>query len=76
MIKIGDRIPEVVIPVRIPASDGSDAEWKYLTTTEQFAGKKVLLFALPKCIYSNLFYFSVFDTFNENASQFARKGYR
>ena len=40
MIKIGDRIPEVVMPVRIPASDGSDAEWKYLTTTEQFAGKK------------------------------------
>ena len=47
MIKIGDRIPEVVMPVRIPASDGSDAEWKYLTTTEQFAGKRVLLFALP-----------------------------
>ena len=40
MIKIGDRIPEVVMPVRIPASDNSDAEWKYLTTTEQFAGKK------------------------------------
>ena len=48
MIKIGDRIPEVVMPVRIPASDNSDAEWKYLTTTEQFAGKRVLLFALLK----------------------------
>ena len=43
MIKIGDTIPEVVIPVRIPATEETEADWKHLNTKEQFAGKRVLL---------------------------------
>ena len=73
MIKIGDRIPEVVMPVRIPAEDNSDAEWKYLTTTEQFAGKRVLLFALPGAFTPTCSSFQL-PGFNDNASQFAEKG--
>ena len=72
MIKIGDRIPEVVIPVRIPATDGSDAEWKYLTTTEQFAGKGFTLHCIarftPTCSTFQL------ALSNENASQLQEKG--
>ena len=67
MIKIGDRIPEVVI-MRIPASDNSDG--MNLTTTEQFAGK-VLLFALLRH-YSNISTFQLLLI--EHASQFAEKG--
>lgn len=41
MIKIGDTIPEVTMPIRVMG------EWILLNTKEQFAGKRVLVFALP-----------------------------
>jgi len=39
--QIGDRLPEVVIPVRVMG------EWEILNTKETFADKKIILFALP-----------------------------
>ena len=41
MINVGDSIPEVWFNFR------ENDEWQSLNTRESFAGKRVLLFALP-----------------------------
>ena len=41
MIKVGDSIPEVYFNFR------QDDDWQSLNTRESFAGKRVLIFALP-----------------------------
>ena len=41
MINVGDNLPDVNMPVRV------DGEFVLLNTTEQFAGKRVVIFALP-----------------------------
>ena len=41
MIKVGDSIPSVWLNYR------EDDNWQSLNTRESFAGKRVLIFALP-----------------------------
>lgn len=41
MINVGENLPDVNMPVRV------DGDFVLLNTTEQFAGKKVIIFALP-----------------------------
>ena len=41
MINVGDNLPDVNMPVRV------DGDFVLLNTTEQFAGKRVIIFALP-----------------------------
>ena len=41
MLNVGDRIPQVILPIRV------DGDFKHLETNEQFAGKRVIIFALP-----------------------------
>ena len=41
MINVGDSIPEVYFNFR------QDDDWQSLNTRESFAGKRVLIFALP-----------------------------
>ena len=41
MINVGENLPEVNMPVRV------DGDFVLLNTTEQFAGKRVVIFALP-----------------------------
>ena len=41
MINVGDNLPDVNMPVRV------DGDFVLLNTTEQFAGKRVVIFALP-----------------------------
>lgn len=73
MIKIGETIPEVVLPIRIPASDGTDASWSYLNTREQFAGKRVLIFSLPGAFTPTCSTYQL-PGFNEKAQEFSDKG--
>ncbi len=64
--KTGQRVPEVTFPVR------EKGEWKQWTTKDIFAGKKVILFALPgaftpTCSSTHLpRYNDLFGTFKEN----------
>ena len=46
LINVGDTIPEVTMFLR------TDGDWVYLNTKEQFAGKRVIVFALFNCIYT------------------------
>ena len=41
MINVGDNLPDVNMPVRV------DGDFVLLNTTEQFSGKRVIIFALP-----------------------------
>jgi len=41
MLNVGDTLPEVIMPVRVAG------DWIHLNTREQFAGKRVVIFALP-----------------------------
>tara|TARA_B100000902_G_scaffold387687_1_gene432170 strand:+ start:124 stop:621 length:498 start_codon:yes stop_codon:yes gene_type:complete len=41
MINVGENLPDVNMPVRV------DGDFVLLNTTEQFAGKRVVIFALP-----------------------------
>ena len=67
MINVGDNLPDVNMPVRV------DGEFVILNTTEQFAGKRVVIFALqgaytPTC---SSFQLPGFETM---FSQFQEKG--
>ena len=44
--KEGDKVPEVNFLTRIRTLDDS-FDWKTMTTADYFAGKRVVLFALP-----------------------------
>ena len=41
MLNVGDRVPNVVLPIRV------DGEFKQMETGEQLAGKRVIIFSLP-----------------------------
>ena len=40
-IEVGQEVPNVDFPVRV------DGEWSNINTTEEFAGKRVIIFGLP-----------------------------
>ena len=44
-IEVGQQVPNVSFPVRVETEDGID--WGSMNTTDEFAGKRVILFGLP-----------------------------
>lgn len=46
-LKEGDKVPDVSFLTRTRINDDDDFDWKTLTTADYFAGKRVVLFALP-----------------------------
>jgi peroxiredoxin len=67
MLNVGDTIPNVVMPVR------ADGAWKHLNTHEQFAGKRVIIFALPGAFTPTCSSFQL-PGFETNFSKFQEKG--
>lgn len=67
MLNVGDTIPNVVMPVR------ADGAWKHLNTHEQFAGKRVIVFALPGAFTPTCSSFQL-PGFETNFSKFQEKG--
>lgn len=45
-IEIGQQVPNVDFPVRIKNEEG-ELEWSVINSTEEFAGKRVIIFGLP-----------------------------
>ena len=67
MINVGDNLPDVNMPVRV------DGEFVLLNTTEQFAGKRVVIFALPGAYTPTCSSF-LLPGFETMFSQFQEKG--
>ncbi len=67
MINVGETLPSVNLPVRV------DGEFKTLNTTEQFAGKRVVIFALPGAFTPTCSTFQL-PTFEEMYDQFKDTG--
>ena len=67
MINVGDNLPSVNMPVR------ADGDWVLLNTTEQFADKRVLIFALPGAFTPTCSSFQL-PGFETMFSQFQEKG--
>ena len=67
MINVGDNLPDVNMPVRV------DGEFVLLNTTEQFAGKRVVIFALPGAYTPTCSSFQL-PGFETMFSQFQEKG--
>ena len=67
MINVGDRIPEVHMPIRV------DGDWILLNTTTQFEGKRVVIFALPGAFTPTCSSFQL-PGFETMFSQFQEKG--
>ena len=67
MLNVGDTIPNVVMPVR------ADGNWKHLNTHEQFAGKRVIIFALPGAFTPTCSSFQL-PGFETNFSKFQERG--
>ena len=67
MINVGDNLPDVNMPVRV------DGEVVLLNTTEQFAGKRVVIFALPGAYTPTCSSFQL-PGFETMFSQFQEKG--
>ena len=67
MLNVGDRIPQVIIPIRV------DGDFKHLETNEQFAGKRVIIFALPGAFTPTCSSFQL-PGFETQFSQFQEKG--
>jgi len=65
--QIGDRLPNVVMPTRVAG------EWVNLNTQEQFAGKKIIIFALPGAFTPTCSSFQL-PGFESNFSKFQEKG--
>lgn len=67
MIKIGETIPEVTMPIRVAG------EFVLLNTLKQFENKRVVLFALPGA-YTPTCSNKQLPGFDENFSAFQEKG--
>lgn len=67
MINVGDNLPSVNMPVR------ADGDWVLLNTTEQFADKRVVIFALPGAFTPTCSSFQL-PGFETMFSQFQEKG--
>lgn len=67
MINVGDNLPDVNMPVRV------DGDFVLLNTTEQFAGKRVVIFALPGAYTPTCSSFQL-PGFETMFSQFQEKG--
>jgi len=67
MIKVGDSIPNIVMPVR------ADGDFIMLNTEEQFAGKKVIIFALPGAFTPTCSTYQL-PGFDEQFESFQEKG--
>jgi len=67
MLNVGDRIPQVILPIRV------DGDFKHLETNEQFAGKRVIIFALPGAFTPTCSSFQL-PGFETQFSQFQEKG--
>lgn len=67
MINVGDTLPSVNLPVRV------EGEFKTLNTTEQFAGKRVVIFALPGAFTPTCSTYQL-PGFDEKFSEFNDKG--
>ena len=67
MINVGDRIPEVTMPIRV------DGDWVLLNTISQFEGKRVVIFALPGAFTPTCSSFQL-PGFETMFSQFQEKG--
>ena len=67
MINVGDNLPDVNMPVRV------DGEFVLLNTTEQFADKRVVIFALPGAYTPTCSSFQL-PGFETMFSQFQEKG--
>jgi peroxiredoxin len=67
LINVGETLPEVTMPFR------ADGEWKFLNTKEQFAGKRVVIFALPGAFTPTCSSFQL-PGFETMYSQFQEKG--
>ncbi len=67
LINVGETLPEVTMPFR------AEGEWKYLNTKEQFAGKRVIIFALPGAFTPTCSSFQL-PGFETMFSQFQEKG--
>lgn len=67
LINVGETLPEVTMPFR------AEGDWKYLNTKEQFAGKRVVIFALPGAFTPTCSSFQL-PGFETMFSQFQEKG--
>ena len=67
MINVGETLPSVNLPVRV------DGEFKTLNTTEQFAGKRIVIFALPGAFTPTCSTYQL-PGFDEKFSEFNEKG--
>ena len=67
LINVGETLPEVTMPFR------AEGDWKYLNTREQFAGKRVVIFALPGAFTPTCSSFQL-PGFETMYSQFQEKG--
>lgn len=67
LINVGETLPEVTMPFR------AEGDWKYLNTKEQFAGKRVVIFALPGAFTPTCSSFQL-PGFETMYSQFQDKG--
>ena len=67
LIHVGETLPEVTMPFR------AEGEWKFLNTKEQFAGKRVVIFALPGAFTPTCSSFQL-PGFETMYSQFQEKG--
>tara|TARA_B100001113_G_scaffold283469_1_gene238533 strand:- start:379 stop:876 length:498 start_codon:yes stop_codon:yes gene_type:complete len=67
MLNIGDRVPSVDLPVRV------DGEFKNLNTGEEFAGQRVIVFALPGAFTPTCSTFQL-PGFEEQFGSFMEKG--
>jgi len=67
MLNVGDQVPSVVLPHRV------NGEWSSINTHEQFAGKRVIIFALPGAFTPTCSNFQL-PGFEEKFSEFESKG--
>ena len=45
-IEVGQEVPNVNFPIRVENEEG-ELEWGNINSTEEFAGKRVIIFGLP-----------------------------
>jgi peroxiredoxin len=67
MINVGDTLPSVNLPVRV------EGEFRTINTTQQFEGKRVVIFALPGAFTPTCSTYQL-PGFDEKFSEFNEKG--